>query len=259
MPDLKDVLAAIPASVRADPRSLADVPTPVPTTGAFFAERMTVRLAPVAPVNDPTTPWRPNAKVIHRAHPQVVVRKGNHSVEGVPLQPLRGWSPVEVLHFPWRSSIHATQKANHFSPETMYHVMGLAHEAQAAGDLGERYDAFVIDDHTLERGLAEGSLVEDTRVRDALRVLAGVGEVSADMSKRRFAVVSDASALTFARPTVVDDAAYAVDLAVYAEAELVRAQRRLDDLEQRVAALERGLGHRLVRTLRRVVRRGDEL
>jgi hypothetical protein len=219
---------------------------------------MTVRLAPVAPINDPTTPWRPNAKVIHRAHPQVVVRKGNHSVDGVPLQPLRGWSPVEVLHFPWRSPTHATQKATHFSPETMYHVLGLANEAQTAGDLGERYDAFVVDDNSLERGLADGSLVEDTRVRDALRVLAGTGEVSADVSRRRFGEASGTSALTFARPTVVDDVSYAVDVAVYAEAELVRARRQLDDLEQRVALLEHGLGHRVVRALRRALRRGDE-
>ena len=180
--DLKDVLAAIPdryGLIRGHWRTFP----PRPDDGRFFAERMTVRLAPVAPINDPTTPWRPNAKVIHRAHPQVVVRKGNHSVDGVPLQPLRGWSPVEVLHFPWRSPAHATQKATHFSAETMYHVLGLAHEAQAAGDLDERYDAFVVDDDALERGLADGSLVEDTRVRDALRVLAGTGEVSADVSR----------------------------------------------------------------------------
>ena len=58
----------------------------------------------------------------------------------------------------------------------------------------ERYDAFVVDDHALERGLADGSLVEDTRVRDALRVLAGTGEVSADVSRRRFAAHSGTSA-----------------------------------------------------------------
>ena len=255
--DLKDVLSAIPdryGLIRGHWRTFP----PRPDDGRFFAERMTVRLSPVAPINDPTTPWRPNAKVIHRAHAQVVVRKGNHSVDGVPLQPLRGWSPVEVLHFPWRSPTHATQKATHFSPETMYHVLGLAHEAQAAGDLGERYDAFVVDDNALERGLADGSLVEDTRVRDALRVLAGTGEVSADVARLRFAVDSETSALAFTRPTVVDDVSYAVDVGVYAEAELVRARRQLDDLEQRVVLLEHGIGHRLVRALRRVLRRGDE-
>jgi hypothetical protein len=140
----------------------------------------------------------------------------------------------------------------------MYHVLGLANEAQTAGDLGERYDAFVVDDNSLERGIADGSLVEDTRVRDALRVLAGTGEVSADVSRRRFGEASGTSALTFARPTVVDDVSYAVDVAVYAEAELVRARRQLDDLEQRVALLEHGLGHRVVRALRRALRRGDE-
>jgi BMFP domain-containing protein YqiC len=217
---------------------------------------MTVRLAPVAPINDPTTPWRPNAKVIHRAHPQVVVRKGNHNVDGVPLQPLRGWSPVEVLHFPWRSGRHAARKATHHSQAAMHHSHGLVYAAARAGELTERYEAFVLDDAAVERGLADGALVEDTRLRDLLRELAGAREVPAESGERRFGVFPKTSRPAFPRPDVVEDVSFAVETSVYAEAELVRAQRQLDDLEQRVGALERRPWHRAVRAARRVAHRG---
>jgi hypothetical protein len=43
--------------------------------------------------------------------------------------------------------------------------------ALAEGRLREFYDELVVDDDALERGLADGSLVIDTRLRDALRTL----------------------------------------------------------------------------------------
>ena len=43
--------------------------------------------------------------------------------------------------------------------------------------------------------------------------------------------------LTLPPPTVADDTAFAVEAAALVEADVVRAQRRLDTLEQRVAAL----------------------
>jgi Glycosyl transferase family 2 len=252
--DLKEVLASIPdryGMVRALWRTFP----PRPDDGRFFAERMTVRLAPAAPVNDPTTPWRPNAKVIHRAHPEVTVRKGNHTLRNVPLQPLRGWFPVEVLHFPWRSAAHSAVKAGNYG-EGMYHGLLLAHEAGASGDLDDRYETFVVDDEALARGLVDGWLVEDTRLRDAFRKLAGTdGEAVTDVDPR----FASASPLSFPRPSVVDDVAFAVDASVYGEAELVRAHRQLDDLEQRVAALERGFRPLIMNKLRRfLVRRPPE-
>jgi hypothetical protein len=251
--DLKEILAAIPDRYGQVPAYWRTFP-PRPDDGRFFAERMTLRLAPTAPVNDPTTPWRPNAKLIHRAHPDIVVRKGNHTVEGTPLQALRGWSPVEVMHFPWRSSSHARQKAGLYAADAdMYHAHALAHEAAMRGDLGRRYESFVVDDEAAARGLGSGFLVEDTRLRDALRALAGVREVPAALSERRFGL----GGLEFTRPGVVDDVAFAVDASVYAEAELVRAQRQLDDLEQRVAALERRPWNRAVRAARRAARRDE--
>ena len=181
-PDLKDVLDGIPdryGLVRAHWRTFP----PRPGDGRFFAERMIMRLAPVAPVNDPARPWRPNAKVIHRAHPAVTVRKGNHTVDGVPLQPLRGWSPVEVLHFPWRSlDARRTQSDVHVPGD---HDALTGARAGARDRSGGRH-AFMVDDAALARGVADGLLVEDTRLRDALRSLAGTSEVAADAAERRF-------------------------------------------------------------------------
>jgi len=241
---LKEILAAIPPRYGQVPAFWRTFP-PRPDDGRFFAERMTFRLAPTAPVNDPTTPWRPNAKLIHRAHPNVTVGKGNHTVDGIPLQPLRGWSPVEVLHFPWRSGGHAARKASHESQALLHHSHELTSTAAAEGRLEGRYAAFVVDDEAAARGLAEGLLVEDTRLRDVLRDLAGVDEVPTSAS---FAVMPDG--VSFPRPGVVDDVAFAVDTSVFAEAELVRAQRRLDDLEQRVGVLEGSLWRRTARAAR---------
>ena len=255
-PDLKDVLDSLPSRyglVRAIWRTFP----PRPDDDRFFAERMVVRLTPAAPVNDPTMPWRPNAKVIHRADPAITVRMGNHSVEGTSLQPLRGWFPIEILHFPWRSHAQCSSKASAYSPTGgQYHGLRLAHDAQAAGLITEHYDALVIDDDALERGLADGSLLLDTRLRDALRTLAGSSVLAGGAESPRFALPSDPRRLSFPRPSVVDEVAHAVEAAVLGEADAVRAQRQLDELELRVASLERHPWQRLVRTLRRVVGQG---
>src|SRR5206468_5150912 len=103
--------------------------------------------------------------------------------------------------------------------------------------------SLVVDDTALARGLEEGSLVADTRLRDALRTL-GAGE-----------------SLVFPRPTVVDEASYAVDVAALGEADVVRLQRRLDTLEQRLVRFERRPIVRIDRKLRgaakRVLRRNS--
>ena len=63
------------------------------------------------------------------------------------------------------------------------------------------------------------------------------------------------------RPTLVDEATYAVEAAVLGEADVVRLQRRLDTLEHRLATVEQGLPNRVYRKLagpaKRVLRRGQ--
>ena len=119
-------------------------------------------------------------------------------------------------------------------------------EALESGTIAEYYDAQVVSDAELEEGTPSGRLVVDTRLRDALRRIAA-GETR----------------LEFPTPTLVDEATYAVEAAVLGEADVVRLQRRLDTLEQRLATVEHGLPNRVYRKLagpaKRVLRRGQNL
>ena len=72
-------------------------------------ERMTVRLSQQAPINDPTSFYRPVVKVAHRGDPAVVVGRGNHALVDSRLVPLHSWHPLEVLHFPLRSRAQWTR------------------------------------------------------------------------------------------------------------------------------------------------------
>ena len=223
---LKDVLEAVPAEygiVQAFWRSFV----PRPDDGAFFAERMTTRLAQHAPINDPTSFYRPVIKVAHRADRHVIVGRGNHSLYESSFVPLTTWHPLEVLHFPlrsraqWRRKVELQGEAftKHIARSgTGYHLRG--YDALQQGRIEQQHESLVIDDDALERGLANGTLVVDTRLRDALRAIRAGARPS------------------FAHPA--DDAAYAVEAAVLDEAYTVRAQRRLDDLEERLNALEQG-------------------
>src|SRR5918992_1489114 len=244
--------------------SLADVLDAVPprygTVGAFlrvfcprpddghFAERMTVRFSALAPINDPASVYKPIRKIIHRGHPEIRVTRGNHALVDSPFDPLRGWYPVEVFHFPLRSPEQAIHKAElqgtafekiERSP-TAYHANMF--KAFREGTMDAYYESLVVGDEEVERGVADGRLVVDTRLRDALRQLH-----------------SGAGPLAFPLPTLVDDATYAVEAAVLGEADVVRLQRRLDTLERRLLSLELRLPARVYRKVsgaaKRVVRR----
>src|SRR5262249_47676491 len=140
--------------------------------------RMTVRFSALAPINDPASLYKPIRKVIHRAHPEITVTRGNHALVGSPFAPLRGWFPIEVLHFPLRSRAQCEHKAELQGtaferyiarPPTAYHAQMF--EALKSGTIGEYYDALVVDDAEVEEGAATRRLVVDTRLRDALRTL----------------------------------------------------------------------------------------
>ncbi len=234
---LKEVLAAIPKRygiVEAFWRSFV----PRPGDGELFAERMTARLAQQAPINDPSSFYRPVTKVAHRADPQVVVGRGNHGLVGSRLVPLRTWHPLEVLHFPLRSRAQWQRKVElqgvafteHIERAgTGYHLKG--YDALRSGVIEEQLASLVIDDEALVQGLDEGTLVLDTRLRDALRVLRTEGEEACGFAVGR--------PVTFPAPTIADDATYAVEAAVLADADVVRVERRIDALEQRLRVLER--------------------
>ena len=225
---LKDVLAAVPQRygvVEAFWRTFV----PRPDDDRSFAERMTARLTQQAPINDPSSFYRPVTKVAHRADPNVIVGRGNHGLVDSPLQPLRTWHPLEVLHFPLRSYAQWRRKVElqgvafteHIERAgTGYHLKG--YDALQGGRIEEQHAALVVDDAGLERGLSDGTLARDTRLRDALRTLKSGG-----------------GPLRFDLPTVADDAIYAVEAAALDEADVIRVERRIDALERRLRALER--------------------
>jgi hypothetical protein len=80
------------------------------------------------------------------------------------------------------------------------------------------YEALRIDDERLERGLRNGSLAVDTRLRDALWLL------EVDLTTR----------VPFVARTHAEQAQFAVEASVLHEGEAARVHRRLDELEERV-------------------------
>lgn len=248
---LKDVLALVPdryGVVRGCWRHF------LPRAGGdVFAERMTVRLGTPAHPGAKETIFHAHQKVAHRGDPSVAIEPGNHDATGADLPPpIRGWHPLEVLHFSLRSVAQLERKAvrdwrgwvrNPHGP-TLHQV--LVYEAQREGRLDEYFHSFVSSDEDLERGIADGTLAIDTRLRDALRTLRD------EDGSFRLPDRERSASLAFFRPGVQEDALYAGEASVLIEVDgVVRAEQRVDAFEARLAALERGslsqLRHRLAR------------
>jgi hypothetical protein len=233
---LKDVLAAVPEDYGiVYGVSRVFVPRP---GDEWFAERMTTRLALPAPINDTATPYRHVAKVVHRADARAIVRQGNHRVTGLGYADLRSWSPLEALHFPLRSPQQSSGKHEKTWTAWQVNLRGDLMRARRTFEEGRPaafYDRVVVDDATVQRGLAEGTLVEDTRLRDALRLLrdSSGAFVDPDAGRRRLRFTSSFG----------DEASRALDHALLAEADGVRLQRRADELASRVARRLYGSAH----------------
>jgi hypothetical protein len=214
---IKDVLSGVPAGYGLL-HVLSQSFVARPDDGGSFAERMTVRLSPPAPISDPATPYRPVAKIAHRASRDAVVSNGNHEVRGVPGRVLRGWIPLEILHFPLRSSEQVARKYRktwegwEANPRAdLARAKSLVEEARPEG----MYSRIVVDDEVLERGVSSGALVRDTRLRDAMRAI-GAEPTAHDASWR--------GAVNTRHP---------IETAVLVEAELVRLQRHAELLRTR--------------------------
>ncbi len=241
---LKDVLDPVPERygvVRGCWRHFL----PRPPTDELFAERMTIRLCEPAHPGDKETIFHAHQKVAHRASADVVVEAGNHDAEGPGLEPLRGWHPIEVLHFSLRSAAQLERQArggwmrNEGYEPTLHQI--LLDEAHRERRLDEYFGSFVVSDDALARGLADGALAVDTRLRDALRALAAPGD-----AEPPFLLPDGTDRLSFAQPRPREDAIYAGEATVLDQIDgIVRAEKRVDALEDRVASLERGPLHRL--------------
>jgi Glycosyl transferase family 2 len=195
----------------------------------WFGDRMTLRLATPAPINDPGTPYRPVVKVAHRGHPRALVAGGGHQVFGLPWPLFTDWHPLEVLHFPLRSREQYARKYEKTWtgwPENLRGDLARAREVAEQGRPEAMWARVALSDLEIRQGLAAGSLVRDTRLRDALGP--HLREQSPEITRR-----------TLPTPAPEEETRHAVEAAVFDEAEVVRAQRWVDELTERVARLEK--------------------
>ena len=195
---------------------------PRPDDDGLFSERMTVRISSPAALNDPTSPYRPHAKVAHRADPDVIVRYGGHTAASSLLDRLAGWYVAEVFHFPNRTLAQYERKGLRGSRALGYTPLGQyvrAAQAMDSGRIHEGYETLVVDDATLARGTASGTLVVDTRLRDALRAHVRESEPGAGSP-------------------VDGDSGLLAESGALRDADTVRLFRHVDDLHARARALE---------------------
>ena len=165
-------------------------------------------------------------------HPEVDARRGRPRRRRHELRPLRGWYPIECLHFPLRTPAQVERKGRAWG-ERRREVLRVARTvvagpgagvsrarsteaaASGAGRARTTPSLAIAPGRRRERS-RPGSSSRTPALRDALR------SRSTRASRRSFRV---------RRP--LDDAAFAVDAAVLGEADVVRTQRWLDDLERR--------------------------
>lgn len=113
-------------------------------------------------------------KVAHRARPGLVIAQGNHAVSGFTwTRPQR--SGLEILHFPLRSACQYIRKirnggssyaANTDASQTVGMAWRRQYEELCETGTIQYLEDNVLSDSEIERLIAEGAIVEDTRLAD---------------------------------------------------------------------------------------------
>jgi hypothetical protein len=164
---LKEMLAGLPAKVGAVVAQRYNFLPPPEGPGPWW-ERMTRRER--VSLNAAGRPLPP--KIVHRAHPELRIRKGNHRRLPPRVGKTLRTDVIDVLHFQMRSypqfERRVVQIGSAFAeqphlPERVGRARKQQYELWRAGRLREAYDAAAD---------AEDA-VEDTRLRDFLRALRG--------------------------------------------------------------------------------------
>jgi len=159
----KEILAAVPPELGA-----LEVPVchflPRPDERGFFADRMTVReVRSLKPSGRAVF-----SKCVHRATPDVQVSIGNHHAKGTGLELLVGWHPIVGLHFPLRSYDQFERRVVRdlrADPSLGWKRYPDRLRLHRSGRLREAYERDVLDEREAERGIEEGRLVVDERLK----------------------------------------------------------------------------------------------
>ena len=224
---LKEILSVIPPRYSVV-QALVRVFPPGPGDDEPFAERMTVRSSLLAPAA--------TAEALPRALRSVLSARAV-GVESNHVVPLRAWYPVELLRFPLRT---AEQAERRFMSGADARDSRSALEDSAAamverGVLREQWNELVVAPQAA--GVEDGLLAVDERLRDRLRALRSQGSLT-----------------SLRPPSVVDDAAYAVECTAVGEVDLERVSAHIQELENRITRLEQRPLGRVRRRLRRLTR-----
>ena len=198
---LPEVLAAVPRRYGIA-QSFVRHFVPVADDGRPFQERMTLRLSPTAPINDPASPWRPYRKVVHRASPDDRARRGR------PRRPLG--RPPAATRAGTRSSASTSRSGRRAQVER---------KGRAWGDAVEKFYASQSvaagTGNRLPRAPARGR--GERRRRGVLRLARGLAPTWPRGPRRRAARRGHASSATrsessptgarraFPRPSTLDD------------------------------------------------------
>ncbi len=173
---LKDTLAAVPADAEAVLVQRTNFIPPVQASSRSFADAMTVRERQSFNVlGQPLPP-----KLCHRGLAEVVVGQGNHDayVHGRPLTAAS--APLAILHYPVRSYDQfankiakggAAYQRNKDLPEAVGATWRQLHAQQNRGEFRAAFDAQTLTEAQIADGLANGRLIRDERLRDALAAL----------------------------------------------------------------------------------------
>ena len=172
---LRDVFASIPAGYGQIEVQRRDF-LPSPDGAEPFHSRLTYRDAQsITPSGRPLQP-----KVAHRAHPDVVVAAGNHSISGAELRPVPAGELIEIFHFPMRSydqferKVIQTgvgyEKLEHRGFEEGSDQLKLLQIYRENG-LRKYYEDALIDDAARRRGVEDGRIVLDRRLKDFIQTL----------------------------------------------------------------------------------------
>ncbi len=176
---IQEVLHDVPASVSALSVERTDFPPRRCRGAGSFLHCMTAReLRSTNPLGQPLP-----SKVCHRAHPEIVVEQGNHSVliREVRLD-ARATDEISIFHFPMRSLEQFTRKIEQggaaYERSRLPPIIGetwrkLYKRHREDKDLDAYFERHVLDGEKLEQALASGEVVDDRRL---LRFMTALGK-----------------------------------------------------------------------------------